>query len=71
MKAVVRNSFWVAFGRCLTHILPVTVSLVPLRLNLGGFYIGHGSSQQSSGDLTAQRNDVKLALIQVVAKPAL
>ena len=49
-------------------ILPVTVSLVLLRLNLGGYYIGHGFSQQSNGDLTDQGNDVKLALIQVAAK---
>ena len=67
-KVVVKKSFWVAFSRCLIHILPVTVSLVLLRLNIGGFYIGHGFSQQSSGDLTAQGNDVKLALIQAAAK---
>ncbi|CAD6590448.1 MAG: hypothetical protein ASARMPREDX12_004370 [Alectoria sarmentosa] len=67
-KPVVKKSFWVGFSRCLIHILPVTVSLVLFRLNLGGFYIGHGFSQQSSDDLTDQGNDVKLALIQVAAK---
>lgn len=67
-KVVVKKSLWVAFSRCLIHILPVTVSLVLLRLNLGGFYIGHGFAQQSSSDLTDQGNDVKLALIQVAAK---
>lgn len=67
-KPVVKKSLWVAFSRCLIHILPVTVSLVLFRLNLGGFYIGHGFSQQSSDNLTDQGNDVKLALIQVAAK---
>lgn len=57
-----------AFSRCLIHIFPVTVSLVLFRLNLGGFYIRHGFSQQSSDGPTDQGNDMKLASIQVAAK---
>ena len=45
------------------HILPITVSLVLLRLNLEGFYIGHGFSQQRSGGGAAQGDDVKFASI--------
>lgn len=67
-KVGVKESLWVAFSRCLIHIFPVTVSLVLFRLNLGGFYIRHGFSQQSSDGPTDQGNDMKLASIQVAAK---
>lgn len=66
-KVLVKKPLWVAFSHCLIHILPVTVSLVLLRLNLGAFYSGHGFSQHYNGDLTDPGNDVKLALIQIAA----
>ena len=54
-----------ALSRCLIHILPLTVGLFLIVINLKGFYIGqhllrtHGSNDADS---------VGLALIQVAAK---
>lgn len=67
-KVVVKKSFWIAFSRCWIHLLPLTVSLVLIWLNLKGFYIPHTFSQYSTGDLTDQSNSVTLALIQIAAK---
>ncbi len=49
-KMVVKKSCWVAFSRCLIHTLPVAVSLVLLRLSLGGLLY---RTWDFSGDLTA------------------
>ena len=67
-KLVVKKSFWIAFSRCWIHLLPLTVSLVLIWLNLKGFYIAQTFSQYSIGDLTDQSNSVTLALIQIAAK---
>ena len=67
-KLVVKKSFWIAFSRCWIHLLPLTVSLVLVCLNLKGFYIAQTFSQYSIGDLTDQSNSVMLALIQIAAK---
>ena len=67
-KLVVKKSFWIASSRCWIHLLPLTVSLVLIWLNLKGFYIAQTFSQYSIGDLTDQSNSVTLALIQIAAK---
>lgn len=48
--------------------LTCTLSLVLLRLNVGGFYIPDTISQYANADLTKQLNSVTLALIQVAVK---
>lgn len=63
-KRIVRRSFWVAFSRCLIHLLPVTVTISLLWLNLKGHYIG----LHLRNNKDVYNDDVALALIQVAAK---
>lgn len=67
-KAIIKKSISIALSRCWIHLLPLTVSLILLWLNIKGFYIPNTLSQDSATDITDQSNSVVLALIQVAAK---
>lgn len=61
-KKVQQKSFWVALQRCGVHLLPSTISLVLITLNLKGYFIRSelaGRPGQTSQDM---------ALLQIVAK---
>ena len=63
-KVAINKSFWLAFGRCAVHLLPVAVSTYLVYLNLAGYYIGEHLSFANSD----QADNVSLALIQVASK---
>ena len=63
-KIVISDSVWVALCRCSVHLLPVTVSIYLITLNLKGHYVGQHLpwSKNDYGD------SVALAFFQVAAK---
>ena len=64
-KVVVNTSFWIAFSRCWVHILPVSISIFLIQLNLRGHYVG----EHLRGPTSDSKDDsVTLAFIQVAAK---
>ena len=64
-KKVVSISFWTAFSRCWVHILPVSISIFLIQLNLKGSYLGQHLRGPTSSD---QEDSIALAFIQVAAK---
>ena len=64
-KEVVSTSFWTAFSRCWVHILPVSISIFLIQLNIRGSYLGQHLRGPTSSD---QEDDIALAFIQVAAK---
>ena len=64
-QIVVTRSFLFALGRCFIHIIPLTISLFLIVINLRGYYIGQHLLGISSSN---KADSVVLALIQVAAK---
>lgn len=64
-KNVVNTSLWIAFSRCWVHILPISISIFLIQLNIRGYYLGQHLRGPKSND---QEDSVALAFIQVAAK---
>ena len=61
-KVVIEYSFWIALSRCGVHILPATVSLVLVVLNIKGTFISPYLGVKASTD------SLTIAILQLVAK---
>ena len=64
-KNVVSTSFWIAFSRCWVHILPVSIFIFLIQLNIRGSYVEQHLRGPTSSD---QEDSIALAFIQVAAK---
>ncbi|KAF2840116.1 hypothetical protein M501DRAFT_1030375 [Patellaria atrata CBS 101060] len=61
-KTVIQKSFWVALSRSTVHIIPLTVSVAIIAINMTGYFIG--AELAGPQDSTP----INMALLQVAAK---
>lgn len=61
-KIIIENSFWVALRRCAVHVVPLSISIFILTVNLKGYYIGTVFPTMISSET------MNLVFLQVAAK---